>query len=496
MSQTIIIGNEISNVVNYSLWIGAAKQRRNGEKMKTLYFDCSMGAAGDMLTAALLELIPDQEAFITQLNALGIPGVTVTKEKMSKCGIGGTHITVKVYGEEESEDMHDHTHEHSHAHCGHEADTVHAHDDNYTHDTAHAHDGSHAQDTAHTCDNVHVHDTIHMHDHGHNHDTGYMHSHGHDHHTAHPHHHSGMHDIEHIVHSLPVSDKVKQDILAVYGLIAEAESCAHGVPVSEIHFHEVGTMDAVADVAAVCLLMDRIAPDQVIASPVHVGSGQVKCAHGVLPVPAPATAYILRDVPIYGGGIKGELCTPTGAALLKHFVTRFGDMPVMKTGAIGYGMGKKDFPAANCVRALLGETENAGDTITELSCNVDDMTGEAVGFAMDALFAAGALEVYTVPIGMKKSRPGTLLCVMCRESDKEEMVKQIFKHTTTIGIRENVYKRYTLERSVEAVQTRYGEIRKKISRGYGVTREKYEYEDLARAAREHDISVSQVTAEM
>ena len=439
MSQTIIIGNEISNVVNYSLWIGAAKQRRNGEKMKTLYFDCSMGAAGDMLTAALLELIPDQEAFITQLNALGIPGVTVTKEKMSKCGIGGTHITVKVYGEEESEGMHDH---------------------------------------------------------GHNHDTGYIHSHGHDHHTAHPHHHSGMHDIEHIVHSLPVSDKVKQDILAVYGLIAEAESCAHGVPVPEIHFHEVGTMDAVADVAAVCLLMDRIAPDQVIASPVHVGSGQVKCAHGVLPVPAPATAYILRDVPIYGGGIKGELCTPTGAALLKHFVTRFGDMPVMKTGAIGYGMGKKDFPAANCVRALLGETENAGDTITELNCNVDDMTGEAVGFAMDALFAAGALEVYTVPIGMKKSRPGTLLCVMCRESDKEEMVKQIFKHTTTIGIRENVYKRYTLERSVETVQTRYGEIRKKISRGYGVTREKYEYEDLARAAREHDISVSQVTAEM
>lgn len=439
MSQTIIIGNEISNVVNYSLWIGAAKQRRNGEKMKTLYFDCSMGAAGDMLTAALLELIPDQEAFITQLNALGIPGVTVTKEKMSKCGIGGTHITVKVYGEEESEGMHDH---------------------------------------------------------GHKHDTGYMHSHGHDHHTAHPHHHSGMHDIEHIVHSLLVSDKVKQDILAVYGLIAEAESCAHGIPVPEIHFHEVGTMDAVADVAAVCLLMDRIAPDQVIASPVHVGSGQVKCAHGILPVPAPATAYILRDVPIYGGGIKGELCTPTGAALLKHFVTRFGDMPVMKTGAIGYGMGKKDFPAANCVRALLGETENAGDTITELNCNVDDMTGEAVGFAMDALFAAGALEVYTVPIGMKKSRPGTLLCVMCRESDKEEMVKQIFKHTTTIGIRENVYKRYTLERSVETVQTKYGEIRKKISRGYGVIREKYEYEDLARAAREHDISVSQVTAEM
>lgn len=397
-----------------------------------------MGAAGDMLTAALLELLPDQEEFVAKLNALGIPDVSVEREKMSKCGIGGTHITVKVHGEEEGEEMHDHEHFHEHDDHGHE----------------------------------------HSHDH------------------EHTHHHSSMHDIERIVHSLSVSDKVKHDILAVYGMIAEAESHAHGVPVTEIHFHEVGTMDAVADVTAVCLLMERIAPDQVIASPVHVGSGQVKCAHGILPVPAPATAYILQDVPIYGGEIKGELCTPTGAALLKYFVTRFGEMPVMKTEAIGYGMGKKDFPAANCVRALLGETENAGDTITELNCNVDDMTGEAVGFAMDTLFAAGALEVYTVPIGMKKSRPGMLLCVMCRETDKEEMVKLLFRHTTTIGIRENVYKRYTLKRSVETVQTRYGEIRKKISRGYGVTREKYEYEDLARAAREHNISVSQVMSEI
>lgn len=407
--------------------------------MKTLYFDCSMGAAGDMLTAALLELIPDQEEFVAELNTLGIPGVTFSREKTSKCGIGGTHITVKVHGEEENEHMHEHSHDHEAEHT---------------------------------------------------------HGHGHDHGATHTHHHSSMHDIGHIVHELSVSDKVKRDILAVYELIAEAESHAHGVPVTEIHFHEVGTMDAVADVTAVCLLVERIAPDQVIASPVHVGSGQVRCAHGILPVPAPATAHILRDVPIYGGGIKGELCTPTGAALLKHFAARFGDMPVMKISAIGYGMGKKDFPAANCVRALLGETEDAGDRIIELNCNVDDMTGEAVGFAMDALFTAGALEVYTVPIGMKKSRPGTLICVMCRESDREEMVRQLFRHTTTIGIRENIYKRYTLERSFETVQTGYGEIRKKISRGYGVIREKYEYEDLARAARENDIAVSQVMAEI
>lgn len=392
--------------------------------MKTLYLDCGMGAAGDMLTAALLELIPDQDGFIEELNALGIPGVTIEKKQVSKCGIGGTHVAVKINGAEEDEHIHEHDRHHHH------------------------------------------------------------------------HHHSGMQDIEHIVHHLSVPDRVRKDILAVYSLIAEAESHAHGVPVTEIHFHEVGAMDAVADVTAVCLLMDRIAPDQVIASPIHVGSGQVKCAHGILPVPAPATAYILQDVPIYGGEIRGELCTPTGAALLKYFVTQFGNMPVMKTAEIGYGMGKKDFPAANCVRAMLGETQNAGDIILELNCNVDDMTGEAIGFAMEALFAAGALEVYTIPIGMKKSRPGTLFCVMCRSEDKEEMVRLLFRHTTTIGIRENEYKRYTLERSVETIQTPYGDIRQKVSTGYGVTRRKYEYEDLAKAARENNLSVSQILTDL
>ncbi len=305
-----------------------------------------------------------------------------------------------------------------------------------------------------------------------------------------------MHDIGHIVDRLPVSDKVRTDILAVYSLIAEAESHAHGVPVTEIHFHEVGTMDAVADVTAVCLLMERLAPEQVIVSPVHVGSGHVKCAHGILPVPAPATAYILRDVPIYGGGIKSELCTPTGAALLKHFASGFGDMPVMRTTATGDGMGKKDFTAANCVRALLGETGDPTDTVAELSCNLDDMTAEALGFAEERFFAAGALEVYTVPAQMKKSRPGILLSVMCREKDKDEMVRLIFRHTTTLGVRENISRRYTLSRSTETVATGSGEVRKKVSSGYGVTKEKYEFEDIARIARESGRSLSEVQKEV
>ena len=335
--------------------------------MRTLYLDCGMGAAGDMLTAALLELLPQPEEFVKRLNGLGIPGVTYHREQAEKCGITGTHITVTVDGHAEGE--HDHEHDHHHEH-----------------------------------------------DHGHH------------------HHHSGMEEISHLIGHLPVSEKVRADIRAVYDAIAQAESHVHGVPVTDIHFHEVGTMDAVADVTAVCLLMEELAADQVIASPVHVGGGTVRCAHGVLPVPAPATAYLLRDVPIYGGAIQGELCTPTGAALLRHFVTRFGDMPVMTLGSVGYGMGQKEFPRANCLRAMLGETAAESGDVVELACNLDDMTGEGIAFAMERLLAAGALDVYTLPIGMKKSRPGVMLCVLCREEQREDMVRLLLRHTTTLGV--------------------------------------------------------------
>lgn len=402
---------------------------------KTLYLDCGMGAAGDMLTAALLEILPNREAFTAELNALSIPSVTFTTETVQKCGITGTHMTVKVNGEEESENMHAHAHEHMHT----------------SEQIAHHH---------------------------------------------HHHHHSGMHEISHIIDDLPVSNQVKADVRAVYALIAEAESHVHNKPVTEIHFHEVGTMDAVADITAVCLLMERLAPEQVVVSPIHVGSGQVKCAHGILPVPAPATAYILRGVPIYGGSIQGELCTPTGAALLRHFATKFGDMPVMKTTAIGYGMGKKDFEAANCVRALLGETEDAGDSITMLECNLDDMSAEAVGFAQERLFAAGALDVYTMAAQMKKSRPGVVLYVMCRSEEKQKMVSLLFRHTTTLGVREQTYRRYTLSRTVDTVQTAYGKVRRKLSSGYGVSREKYEYEDVARIAREQGMSFAEIMTDI
>ena len=304
-----------------------------------------------------------------------------------------------------------------------------------------------------------------------------------------------MAEIGQMIEHMPVSDSVKRNALGVYGLIAEAESHAHGRPVDEIHFHEVGTLDAVADVTGFCLLMEMLAPERVVCSPVHVGSGHVHCSHGILPVPAPATAFILRGVPVFGGGIPVELCTPTGAALLKSFAEEFGQMPVMRIENVGYGMGKKDLPQANCVRAMLGETEEEAAEVIELVCNLDDMTAERIGFAMEKLFEGGALDVWTAPIGMKRSRPGTQLSVLCKAEKREEMVSLLFRHTTTIGIRERSVKRHVLDRRISTVQTEFGPVRVKESSGYGVAKCKYEYEDLARIADERQLALDEV-AEM
>ena len=458
------------------------KNERNFTFMKLLYLDCGMGAAGDMLGAALAELLPDdaRDAFTSELNAAGIPGVHVSLDPSVKCGITGTHLTVTVNGTEEKEGGHSHSHEHSH------------------HD--HQHDHSHSHD--------------HHHDHSHEH------SHSHDHH--HDHSHRSLHDIHHIIDDLKLPEAVRTDILAVYRLIAEAESKAHDKPVSEIHFHEVGTMDAIADIASVCLLLHKLTPDQIIASPIHVGSGQVKCAHGILPVPAPATAYILKDIPIYSGSIQGELCTPTGAALLKHFVTRFDQMPLMTPASTGYGMGTKDFPAANCVRAILGESfaENQDETICELSCNVDDMTGEDIAFAIETFLQNGALDAFTVPCTMKKGRPGVLVTVLCKDPDQKQMTKLILQHTTTLGVRSAIKKRWVLSRTesetvipddmlanvtapdmpaeskAHELKTTGDDctIRSKTSTGFGITRNKYEHDDLEKIARTYGLTLAQVRA--
>ena len=429
--------------------------------MRTLYIECNMGAAGDMMMAALLELHPDGDRFVEKFNELGIPGVKLEKEHSVKCGITGTHMKVTVNGEEEESvdvtvDEHVHCHEYSH------------HEQKHHHE----HMGKHG-----------CHEHINNHEH-------FNHEHNH------THHHTSLHDIEHIIRDIKISECVKEHAISVYKLIAEAEGKAHGKTIEQIHFHEVGTMDAVADVVGVCMLIDELSVDKIIASPIHVGSGNVKCAHGILPVPAPATAYILKNVPIYGGSINGELCTPTGAALLKHFVDEFSSMPVMRIEKIGYGMGKKDFEIANCVRAMIGTCDNAMDDIVELCCNLDDMTGEKIGFVTELLMEQGALDVYTTAIGMKKNRPGIMLTCMCKKEDKSKFLNIIFQHTTTLGVREYICNRYKLERSIEIVDTKYGQIREKMAVGYGVMKKKLEYNDLARIAKEQNKTIDEIENEL
>ena len=455
--------------------------------MKTLYLDCSMGAAGDMLTAALLELHPDPARFVDRLNTLGLPGVEFRAEPSVKCGIKGTHMRVTVHGQEE----HEHHHENG------QFDRTSPHPSALEALTPSPRGEGFGEEHEHT----HEHD--HEHEHGHDHE----HEHGHGHH-----HHNDLHGIGHLVRDhMGLPEAVQADVLAVYGLIAAAESKVHGVPVEQVHFHEVGALDAVADVTAVCLLLRELAPARILASPVHVGSGQVRCAHGLMPVPAPATAELLKDVPIYGGEIRGELCTPTGAALLKYYVNQFGPMPAMRAQAVGYGMGTKDFPAANCVRALLGETEelpaggrsmsapSAGkdtDEVLELRCNLDDMTAEEISFAAGRLLEAGALDVWTQPIGMKKGRPGTMLCVLCKPSDQEAMTSLLFRYTTTLGVRACPMERAILGRTLETLETPQGLVRRKIASGWGVQRSKYEYEDLARIAAAENLSLEAVRARL
>ena len=391
--------------------------------MKTLYFDCAMGAAGDMLMGALSELHPDRDGFLARLNRALAGRAVVSAAPDSKCGISGTHISVSINGHEEGEEPDGH------------------------------------------CDAGHHH-----------------------------HHHTSISEIFAFLDHAEADSAVIADAKAVYTLLADAESRVHGRPIENIHFHEIGSLDALADILGVSMLIHELARVKIVCSPINVGSGTVKCAHGILPVPAPATELILRGVPVYGGSIRGELCTPTGAALLKHFSTGFGEIPLMSVSAAGYGTGTKNFDAANVVRAMIGESRSDAGEILELKCNLDDMTAEEVGYAQEMLFSAGALDVYTAPIGMKKNRPAVLLTCMCRREQRDEMLRCIFANTSTLGVREYVCSRYTLSRREESVETEYGAVHIKNASGWGVSRSKPEYEDVARIARETGRSFHEVAS--
>lgn len=459
--------------------------------MKTLYLDCSMGASGDMLAGALWGLVKDKEKILSKIEAMGLPGVSVEFAPSEKCGIKCTKFNVLVHGQQE----------HSQSDSVEDIDPLKSIGDfvrsfnvestiktiGKTVDDILG--GLNVEKTDQTGDNKDNNDPFvplwRRYDEANNNKNEEEHTHEH---------HNSYMSIKDAISNLNLSDRVKADVAEVYRIIAEAESKVHGVDMEHIHFHELGTLDALADIAVVCMLLEQINPDRIIASNVNVGGGFVKCAHGTMPVPAPATANILKNIPIYQGKIKSELCTPTGAALLKHFVESFGDMPSLTICEIGYGCGEKNFEIANCLRALLAEEnlEQEKEKLCELSCNIDDMSAERIGFAMEMLLNAGAVDVYTQAIGMKKNRPATMLTALCTAQTKHSVIEAMFKHTTTLGIRERELLRHTLHREITEIDSRYGKLHKKTASGYGVNRSKYEYEDLARIARENNMSIEEV----
>lgn len=397
--------------------------------MRILYLDCGMGAAGDMLAGALVSLLSkeEQESFIKMINNIGVDGVKVSLSDDAKCGIVGKHFKVEIDGVEE-----------------------------------HSHD---------------VHEHEHHHEHGHHHE----------------HHHHGKGPFPKELEAVAEKLDCPNDIQKVYELLAEAEAKVHGKYVSEIHFHEVGMKDALIDIASVVYLMNKLKVDKVVVSPVNVGFGKVKCAHGILPVPAPATAELVKGIPTYAGRFEGELLTPTGAALLKYYADEFSYQPLMNVIKCGYGTGNKNFESANVVKAVLGEVtdELISENIIELNCNVDDMSAEDMAYATKALIENGAKDAFVTPVIMKKGRSGMLLTVLCSAIDKERFVSLIFKHTSTIGIRVKETERIILNRHEETVHTKLGDVRVKYSEGYGVKREKPEFEDLRKLAEENNISVAE-----
>ena len=413
--------------------------------MRILYLDCGMGAAGDMLAGALVSLLSkeEQESFIKMINNIGVDGVKVSLSDDAKCGITGKHFKVEIDGvEEHSHDVHEHEHHHEHEQ-----------------------------------------------EHGHHHEHGD----GHNDNDNHGHHHHGTDPFPEELETVAEKLDCPNDIQKVYELLAEAEAKVHGKDVSEIHFHEVGMKDALIDIASVVYLMNKLKVDKVVVSPVNVGFGKVKCAHGILPVPAPATAELVKGIPTYAGRFEGELLTPTGAALLKYYADEFSYQPLMNVIKCGYGTGNKNFESANVVKAVLGEVtdELISENVIELNCNVDDMSAEDMAYATKALIENGAKDAFVTPVIMKKGRSGMLLTVLCTAIDKERFVSLIFKHTSTIGIRVKETERIILNRHEETVHTKLGDVRVKYSEGYGVKREKPEFEDLRKLAEENNISVAE-----
>ncbi|MHA6480338.1 nickel pincer cofactor biosynthesis protein LarC [Paenibacillus sp. strain BS8-2] len=486
--------------------------------MRTLYLDCVSGIAGDMTLSALVDLGADRDYICEQLRKLPIDAFTMDFVPVIRQGISAKWLDLKFEENDhihshshshthEHHDNHDHGHSHSHSHTHDHNDHSHSHSHSHTHEHHHDHDHSHSHSHSHTHDH---HDHSHSHDHSHTHDH-HDHNHSHDHHHdhSHDHGHSHSHDHEHrkasdilaMIRQSEMPARVKERCLAIFEVIAVAEAKIHGMDPADVHFHEVGAMDSIVDIIGVCLALESLGVDQIIVSPVPVGHGRIRIAHGVYPIPAPATAEILTGVPLSAFTAQGELTTPTGAGIAKALAASYGPTPGGVIDRIGYGAGTKDMEHPNVIRAVLyrdSESDLGDDEqIVVLETQVDDTTGEKLGYAMGQLFDAGALDVYYTPVFMKKNRPGVLLTTLCHPRDKVVCECIILKETSTFGVRSYMADRRILSRSWLDVNTRYGIIRvKQAHDGEKLVKSAPEYEDAAKAAREFGVTLEAVYHEV
>ena len=453
--------------------------------MRIAYLDCFSGMSGDMFLGALIDAGVSLKLLDETVAALDI-GARLAISKVNRSGITATKVDVFIQGEKElrreefwaNEATHGHPHSHQHEH----------------HHGVQAHVGGEsgvparleARDARPSSTDSAVPRA----------GTPAPHKHEHDHGRS-------LTEIKRIIQDSAISAQAKKMAIHIFEALGAAEAKIHNMDIESVHFHEVGAVDAMVDIIGAAVGAEALGVDEIICSPLNVGGGTVKCAHGTFPVPAPATVELLQGAPVFSSGIQAELLTPTGAAIVKTLATRFGAFPEMKIEKSGYGAGTRDFPGhANVVRLTVGEAASHlaantnQQTISVLEANLDDLNPQVFGYVLDRLLAEGALDVFSMPVQMKKNRPGTLLTILCKPEDSARLTKIVFTETTTLGVRQRQEQRSTLTRRWFPVSTPWGEVRMKIASMNGtVTNYAPEYEDCRRIAEEKHVPLKSVMQE-
>ena len=437
--------------------------------MRIAYLDCFSGMSGDMFLGALVDAGVPARLLEETVAALNV-GARLEISRVQRSGISATKVDVYVGGEKElprevywEQKGHDHARDHSHPRS-HDHEHVQLREHNYSQEIK---EPSPAAPT-------------HQHEHG-----------------------RGLKEIREIIRKANIAESAKQTAIAIFETLGVAEAKIHNTDVEKIHFHEVGAVDAMVDIVCAAVGSEALAVDEFVCSPLNVGGGTVKCAHGTFPVPAPATVELLKGAPVYSSGIQVELVTPTGAAIVKTLCERFSSFPEMKIDKTGYGAGSRDFPGhANVVRITIGEApseivrKTSDETIIVLEANIDDLNPQVFGYVMDRLLEEGALDAFGIPVQMKKNRPGMLLTVLCRPQDAGRLTNLILSETTTLGVRSREERREVLARKLITVSTRWGDVRLKVASMNGtITNYAPEYEDCRRIAVENHVPLKNVMQE-